>query len=189
MRSQLMRYFSFPDEVIKYFHFNAMLLAKFGYYWKNGTVRCVFNRAHVMDIAVFRNVNEELPFEHDCDRENTHTVPDNPGCCGIRFMNYESHRLLSFLKARWDNQYVSARELAAAGFFYVGPNDASRCAFCPLTVDNWEEGDTAWGEHIRWYPDCPFMRGFLVGNFKLSVCAVGIDGIEQGKNEHENQTK
>lgn len=48
-------------------------------------------------------------------------------------------------------------QLADAGFFYSGKSDAVFCFFCGLGLQEWEEGDTPWGEHARWSPECVFV--------------------------------
>lgn len=48
--------------------------------------------------------------------------------------------------------------LCDAGFFYAGFSDCVRCFFCGGGLRNWEDGDIAWIEHARWYPDCDYLR-------------------------------
>lgn len=48
--------------------------------------------------------------------------------------------------------------LCDAGFFYAGFSDCVRCFFCGGGLRNWDDGDIAWIEHARWYPECEFLR-------------------------------
>ena len=59
---------------------------------------------------------------------------------------------------------IKARDLAAAGLFYVGEGDKVQCAFCGGNLSQWEEGDSPTAEHRKFYPNCPFVRGQNAGN-------------------------
>ncbi|KAL3882677.1 hypothetical protein ACJMK2_028994 [Sinanodonta woodiana] len=50
------------------------------------------------------------------------------------------------------------RDLASAGFFYVGTGDCVRCFFCGGGLRSWQNGDDPYAEHARWYPDCDYIR-------------------------------
>ena len=71
----------------------------------------------------------------------------------------ESNRLASF-KGNWSKGVcIQPIELAKAGFYYIGPKDRVRCAWCKNSLRNWEPGDTAFGEHFRHYGDrCSFVQ-------------------------------
>ncbi len=72
----------------------------------------------------------------------------------------ESARLATFSKFPV-TCYVSAEELAQAGFIYLGHSDRVQCAFCKGVLKNWVPGDRAWQEHQRHFPYCPFMQNPL----------------------------
>ena len=55
----------------------------------------------------------------------------------------------------WD---VKPEELALAGFYYTGHEDAVTCFKCQKDLSNWKETDVALAEHYRWSPDCQFIR-------------------------------
>ena len=77
-------------------------------------------------------------------------------------MEYESVRLASFDRGvrPWPLSYITPRELAAAGWFYLGECDRVKCAFCKNSVDTWLPGDDAYEEHfIRFWRVCPFIKG------------------------------
>uniref|UniRef100_A0A671T3I5 RING-type E3 ubiquitin transferase n=1 Tax=Sinocyclocheilus anshuiensis TaxID=1608454 RepID=A0A671T3I5_9TELE len=54
--------------------------------------------------------------------------------------------------------------LAAAGMYYLGPNDTVKCFCCGQQLAGWEPGDEAWGEHAKHYPNCFFILGHDVEN-------------------------
>ena len=69
---------------------------------------------------------------------------------------YVDDRLNTF--TNWlKHDIVSPQSLAEAGFYYTQCRDSVKCAFCQLGVRNWEEGDTAIGEHRRFSPHCPHL--------------------------------
>nr|ADY38394.1 inhibitor of apoptosis protein 2 [Penaeus vannamei]AGC24180.1 inhibition of apoptosis protein [Penaeus vannamei] len=67
----------------------------------------------------------------------------------------------------WSLSWLSPEELAADGLYYLGRNDLCLCAFCRGYFMKWEKGNTPRGEHIRYYPDCPFINNKPVGNIPL----------------------
>ena len=76
----------------------------------------------------------------------------------------EEARLNSFLYTWPSSSPVSPEDLAKAGFYFTRISDRVQCAFCFGVLRNWEEGDDALGEHRRYFPNCPFVRGEDVGN-------------------------
>jgi hypothetical protein len=56
------------------------------------------------------------------------------------------------------HRWQTARQLAEAGFFHVGPDDNVRCFQCDGGLKNWQPNDDAWKEHVRWFPRCPFIQ-------------------------------
>ena len=73
----------------------------------------------------------------------------------IRFKK-ESERLLSF--SRWPSDSpMNKLELVKAGWYYKGEGDCVKCAWCNGGVHRWELGDSALGEHFKYYPNCPFV--------------------------------
>ncbi|KAK3585153.1 hypothetical protein CHS0354_034286 [Potamilus streckersoni] len=68
-----------------------------------------------------------------------------------------SNRLVSFIG--WLGLTThQPRDLASAGFFYVGTGDCVRCFFCGGGLRSWQNGDDPYVEHARWYPDCDYIR-------------------------------
>ena len=74
-------------------------------------------------------------------------------------MNYFCDRVRSFV-GNWSlyTHIYTAQMMALAGFEYVGPKDKVRCASCCLELDNWEERDLPYVEHLSWTAvKCNFM--------------------------------
>ena len=68
-------------------------------------------------------------------------------------------RLKSFLK--WPQCFsINGSQLAGAGFYFVGPGDRVKCAYCQKKVKHWEQDDDPMSEHQRISPDCSFVKMF-----------------------------
>ncbi|XP_023565276.1 baculoviral IAP repeat-containing protein 2 isoform X3 [Octodon degus] len=52
---------------------------------------------------------------------------------------------------------VQPKQLASAGFYYVGRNDDVKCFCCDGGLRCWESGDDPWVEHAKWFPRCEFL--------------------------------
>lgn len=44
---------------------------------------------------------------------------------------------------------MKPEELAAAGFYYEGPQDKVRCYWCDGALVDWDHGDDVWLEHAK----------------------------------------
>jgi hypothetical protein len=53
-----------------------------------------------------------------------------------------------------------------AGFYYIGPFDKVKCAWCNGMLYNWEEGDIPSKEHIKHFPKCEY---YVLGKDQSSV--------------------
>ncbi|NWX83801.1 BIR protein, partial [Nothoprocta ornata] len=52
---------------------------------------------------------------------------------------------------------VQPKQLADAGFYYVGRNDDVKCFCCDGGLRCWESGDNPWIEHAKWFPRCEYL--------------------------------
>ncbi|MEE6472887.1 hypothetical protein FKM82_009766 [Ascaphus truei] len=52
---------------------------------------------------------------------------------------------------------VLPKQLADAGFYYVGRNDDVKCFCCDGGLRCWESGDDPWVEHAKWFPRCEYL--------------------------------
>lgn len=51
--------------------------------------------------------------------------------------------------------------MAEAGFVFTGTSkdpDSAQCCFCSKHLDNWEENDVPWLEHLKHSPQCLFAQ-------------------------------
>ncbi|XP_054837585.1 baculoviral IAP repeat-containing protein 7 [Eublepharis macularius] len=78
-------------------------------------------------------------------------------------MTSEERRLRTF--QCWpDSAAVSPADLAAAGFFFVGPGDRVKCFCCGGVLYEWVAEDDPIEEHRKFFPMCPFIQGIGVGS-------------------------
>ncbi|XP_008846904.1 baculoviral IAP repeat-containing protein 3, partial [Nannospalax galili] len=82
-------------------------------------------------------------------------------------MNTEKARLLTY--QTWPLTFLSPAELAKAGFYYLGPGDRVACFACGGKLSNWEPKDDAMSEHLRHFPNCPFLKDPLQDTSKYTV--------------------
>lgn len=81
-------------------------------------------------------------------------------------MKNEARRLRTF--RQWPGTSpVSARDLAKAGFFFVGPRDEVQCFCCGGILKDWVPGDCPVLEHLKFFPSCKFICGEDVGNQEM----------------------
>ena len=50
------------------------------------------------------------------------------------------------------------KQLAEAGFYYIGLSDQTKCFYCDGGLRNWQPEDDPWTEHARWFSKCGFVR-------------------------------
>ena len=67
-------------------------------------------------------------------------------------------RVVTF-NQRWVGSQVHAtsRQIAEAGFFFLGLCDHVKCWYCNIGVAIWEFTDDPWVEHSKWGPTCEFL--------------------------------
>nr|CAB3225578.1 ZF(RING)-14 zinc finger protein [Phallusia mammillata] len=60
---------------------------------------------------------------------------------------------------RWPASQVNAtpRQIARAGFFFLGERDRVKCWYCNGGLQNWDPQDEPWTEHAKWFPTCEFL--------------------------------
>ncbi|XP_055971072.1 baculoviral IAP repeat-containing protein 3-like isoform X1 [Sorex fumeus] len=94
-------------------------------------------------------------------------------------MDTEKARLLTF--GTWPLSFLSPEDLAKAGFYYIGPGDRVACFACGVKLSNWEPKDDAMSEHLRHFPNCPFLKKqlhaaapYTVSNLSLQTHAARL---------------
>ncbi|XP_061176039.1 uncharacterized protein LOC133184990 [Saccostrea echinata] len=69
-----------------------------------------------------------------------------------------NRRLESFKTDQWPSSITQTpKQIAEAGFYFTGEEDAVRCHYCDGGLREWEPGDDPWTEHARWFPFCKFV--------------------------------
>lgn len=110
---------------------------------------------------IYDEVAEDMQY-----RVSTGEVVDETLYPRIPHMKSEQARLDSF--SSWpSNVLVRPRDLAQAGFYYLGQADRVECFCCGNKLNNWENGDRPWEEHTKHFPNCFFILGHDVGNAPL----------------------
>ncbi|XP_076818304.1 baculoviral IAP repeat-containing protein 2-like [Clavelina lepadiformis] len=73
-------------------------------------------------------------------------------------MRNEDSRFETF-DHRWPQSRVRAtpRQIAKAGFFFLGERDRVKCWYCNGGLQNWDPDDEPWSEHAKWFPTCEFL--------------------------------
>ncbi|XP_062949997.1 baculoviral IAP repeat-containing protein 3 [Cynocephalus volans] len=92
------------------------------------------------------------------------TLRTSPYHCA---MNTEKARLLTY--QMWPLTFLSPTDLAKAGFYYIGPGDRVACFACGGKLSNWEPKDDAMSEHLRHFPNCPFLSNQLQDTSRYTV--------------------
>ncbi|XP_059485370.1 death-associated inhibitor of apoptosis 2-like [Neocloeon triangulifer] len=161
---EIHRYLSFPADFGEKKKVSVSALASSGFYYNDGG----HPKCHFCDYVICSNMEEwstnvelmHMKSSPDCPMLDGDGCPENICICHIPNYNYECYRLYSFPSQNWPKaSVVSPAELASNGFYFTGRGDNVRCAFCYLEVCQWEEGDTALGEHKKFNPLCPFLKG------------------------------
>ena len=63
------------------------------------------------------------------------------------------------------------RDLAEAGFYYIGLSDQVKCFYCDGGLRNWQSEDEPWKEHARWFDKCVFVR-LVKGDDYIKDCVL-----------------
>jgi hypothetical protein len=101
--------------------------------------------------------------QHPLNR-NENSSTSSPALCRsiLETRNCLSYtdRLSTF--TNWPQQIVQRPgELSSAGFYYTGVGDRVRCGFCEGELYQWEVTDIPFQEHLRWFPDCLFIKEYF----------------------------
>ncbi|NXU53927.1 BIR7B protein, partial [Turnix velox] len=92
-------------------------------------------------------------------------------------MRSEARRLRTF--QQWPSTSpVSARDLARAGFFFVGPRDEVQCFCCGGVLGDWRPGDSPVMEHLKFFTSCKFIGGEDVGNQEMTPLQAIFDSVD-----------
>ncbi|KYN30918.1 Apoptosis 1 inhibitor [Trachymyrmex septentrionalis] len=142
----------------------------------SGTKGCSVSSDEDIDITVFWNADTNAYFKAK--------LSDVLGSTDPTYASYE-RRLLSFATCTCDTIREKKKELAEAGFFYFSglfeSSDQTMCFYCGKCLRAWQPEDDPVKEHIKWYPQCKFIKKILAKKLKKR--------IQDHENEtHENET-
>lgn len=71
---------------------------------------------------------------------------------------------LKTYRNNWVLSFLTPRQMAKAGFYFLGKHDAVRCVFCSKEFDYWLLGDDPYEKHKRESPGCQYL------DQELSMC-------------------
>lgn len=77
-------------------------------------------------------------------------------------MNIEKSRLKTFIQ--FPNDYLDVRALAKNGFYYLGENEACKCHFCDVEINQWNIYSNPLLEHWRQSTNCPLLQNVYTSN-------------------------
>lgn len=90
------------------------------------------------------------------------------------FRNSAYERYKTF--ACWPVKFIKHEDMAAAGFYYRAYNhdvcgnsymtDMVECVFCGIKLVDWRIGDGPMTEHLKWAPNCCFVKEHITNNRK-----------------------
>lgn len=115
-----------------------------------------------------------------------------------RYKQIEERRK-SFIGVDWSSRLATTPDkLVKAGFYYIGPGDRVKCAFCYGVLKNWLPTDVAIDEHVEKFPECTFVQNIekqtavlsknLRSQNKISSCISSGTLQAQYAKEKENRS-
>ena len=126
------------------------------------------------------------------------SLDDHDSPAPVRYKQLDA-RMQSFLGIPWStNLEATPDKLSKAGFYYVGPADRVKCAYCGGKLKRWRPKDVAVEEHVKHFPDCSFVKNIeeqtalLAKNIrskkKMDQC-ISSDELKKQYNEERAKTK
>ena len=82
----------------------------------------------------------------------------------MKMLDYKASTISGLQTVHWIKN-----ELAKAGLFFTGPGDRVQCPWCEGGLYDWVEGDTAFGEHAKHFPSCPFVVTSVVSRHASTI--------------------
>jgi baculoviral IAP repeat-containing protein 2/3 len=115
-------------------------------------------RGNRFNIAPRRSHTRQIPQLSTMDMKRYGVYP-HAGPVHKDFASLDS-RIMSFATCgNWPkNSPMLPKELALAGFYYVGRTDYVTCFYCGLGLCDWVKGDEPWSQHCGWFSDCHYVR-------------------------------
>lgn len=85
---------------------------------------------------------------------------------GSSHEKFYQNRLKTF--ENWPLRFISAENMAKAGFYYTGIHDRVSCYFCHEIFDVWTQDEDPYEEHVLRSPSCQFFERSWYNFAKLS---------------------
>ena len=102
-------------------------------------------------------------------------------------MALESTRIESFHNG-WPGIQASVKEIAEAGFYFLGVRDKVKCWNCNGGLQLWEYFDNPWHEHAKWFPTCSFLLEKKGVDFVRNIVAL-YPGIKRPRLKTQQPTR
>lgn len=116
--------------------------------WESGDVVSAEHKKHAPQCPLLTNPEIAGNFPYQTNNQQL-----NP-----KYPEYKSRELRLKSYTKWPSRVKQRPEqLACAGFFYLGVEDAVKCFCCGGILRSWDEKDVPWEEHKKWFPLCPFI--------------------------------
>ncbi|GAB1598666.1 putative inhibitor of apoptosis [Argonauta hians] len=167
MKIELNRIKSFTRSTADY-RLKTHLLAENGFYHKGprDNACCIFCKCEINEWNANDNIKEKhLVFSPNCPFLAGELVGNEPIQVQNISFDRPQHPHFALKLDRLNTFYTWPKEknqkpndLVDAGFFYTGKSDTVVCFSCNGGLNNWDEFDEPWSEHIKWFPKCAFVR-------------------------------
>ncbi|XP_053564555.1 baculoviral IAP repeat-containing protein 2 [Bombina bombina] len=124
--------------------------------------------------------SEDVAYISACYTSIPQDIVTSRGVEDLTHFKSESYSSMSTEEARlrtfhsWPLAFLSASDLAKAGFYYIGPGDKVACFSCAGKLNNWEPKDNAMSEHKRHFPDCKFVKNVAGASPRINVSNVSM---------------
>lgn len=121
--------------------------------WEEGDIPMLEHRKHFPNCSLVRSLRPSAAaLQHG---EDVCGIYENiPSTVPMIASMIDFHERLRSFKNWPKNRRQSTREMAAAGLFYLGEGDDTKCFQCGEGLKHWDPEDSPWVEHAKWYPHC-----------------------------------
>lgn len=126
-------------------------LAKHGFYFlgRGDETRCAFCKVEIMSWK-----ETDRPYD-----EHKKWSPRCPHLMQPIHPHYASETVRLNTFEDWPKTLKQTPAmLAEAGFYYTGRGDKTKCFYCDGGLKDWNEEDSPWEQHARWFKDCKYVK-------------------------------
>lgn len=120
------------------------------------------------DNVPMNKVNEFPKNGSTSSSQQLETLPQIIHAIDFDKMKSVQERLKSYAFT-WPLPCINIRNLADAGFFYLGSEDKVQCPFCKGIVNNWEVDDDPFKVHAQHFPQCEYLLCDIFSNASLKI--------------------